>query len=358
MLFRFACLLLFPLILAACSSDDKPGSPADPDTGTTTPPAPEPDTIKIECEPDSLAVRWRLAGPDEYQLSGCSDRTLPDMPAGQYTLTWLEENDWTGPDPAEQTLELATGDYLIFSGDYQVNPIPEPLKILFLGSSYFGSHDVDQQFQELALAAGKDVEIHSRIRGGYLLPNHLDDTTSLRIINEQPWDYVLLQGGGIALSIPEWHYQIMPYIGELRDLVHANNPNSRIIYMMPWAFKNGLTWMEGRTERWRTQQEYLYNYSLQMANDWNIGVAPVGWVWGTIRDGEFPQDLFSSDGNHPSRCGSYLTTCVFYCAVFHESVTGLTFIDELSEESAGLLQAFATEMVLTDLDLWNLICYQ
>jgi hypothetical protein len=91
-------------------------------------------TIAIDPSPDAIAAPWVLTGPDSYNESGTGDRTLPDVPAGHYTVTWGEVGGWVAP--REETLALAADATVTFSGAYSeiidfgrivIDPSPDSL---------------------------------------------------------------------------------------------------------------------------------------------------------------------------------------------------------------------------------------
>ena len=64
---------------------------------------------------------------------------------------------------------------------------------------------------------------------------------------------------------------------------------------------------------------------------------PVGTVWASVKR----DALWSKDGSHPSKVGTYLAACVFYAALFGESPEGAEFVSGLDAEVAKELQQAA-----------------
>ena len=57
---------------------------------------------------------WVLQGPDSVMVSDCGPQTLPDMPTGNYTLTWQPLADWIVPATNPASGVLAKDDVLAF----------------------------------------------------------------------------------------------------------------------------------------------------------------------------------------------------------------------------------------------------
>jgi hypothetical protein len=91
-----------------------------------------------------------------------------------------------------------------------------------------------------------------------------------------------------------------------------------------------------------------------IANELGAPMAPVGFAWAVVvRD--YPEiNLWQEDGSHPSQEGTYLAACVFYAVLFQESPEELSYRAGLSKENASILQKIAADMVLKNLNQWNL----
>jgi formylglycine-generating enzyme required for sulfatase activity len=89
--------------------------------------------IKINAEPDAINAHWILTGPKGS--TGNGDKTLPDQPFGDYTLTWGTVAGWTKPEDTLGT--LAVGTALTLSGTYVVPG--GPFVLIPAGSFTMGS---------------------------------------------------------------------------------------------------------------------------------------------------------------------------------------------------------------------------
>ena len=72
------------------------------------------------------------------------------------------------------------------------------------------------------------------------------------------------------------------------------------------------------------QAQINYGY-MTIAQELTVPIAPVGESWLRAVD-QYPDlILWQADGSHPSEEGTYLTACVFYAVIFHESPNGLAY---------------------------------
>ncbi len=98
------------ILIAGCSGDD----PVEP--------GPDKGIVVVRIDPDTLDAGWTLDGPNGYELAGAGEMRLTERDPGSYTVTWDHVLDWIEPDP--DTLTLAAGDSVVFTGTYNVNPDP------------------------------------------------------------------------------------------------------------------------------------------------------------------------------------------------------------------------------------------
>ena len=248
-------------------------------------------------------------------------------------------------------------DFSSINSILQSNPRPDckTCRILFVGSSAlsYAGHDVVEIFKNLSEAGDKTVIVHDRIMGGYHLSDHCKNQFTIDKINERIWDYVILQGSIPYISKKKWHYLIVPYIKEIRDIIKMRSKNTCVIYMMPWAFKDGLEWMEGETDTYKQMQENIYHNTIKLVKEIDLATAPVGWVWYTAITNGYDKDLYLSDYTHPSKYGAYLTACVFYSTIFLEPAPRINY-NWGEDDNPQYLNEIASSTVLYNLDLWNI----
>lgn len=243
-------------------------------------------------------------------------------------------------------------------------PLPNDLLVLFIGSSYFDVNDMPGIFEVFAARGGKSVYVRRDVFSGNYLDFFAESDLTEQAIQEQKWDYVVLQGGCQNAAYPDTHHEITPYSGyhpvypaleALNDKVKANHADTKLVYMMPWAFEDGMTWVEGQTDTYMDMQQKIRDNALRWADSLDIGVAPVGWAWRTVLSETQEQHyLHATDWNHPSWRGSYLSAAVIYATIFTETAEHLTYYGAMDEDEAQWFLSVASLTVLDSLELWNL----
>jgi hypothetical protein len=162
-----------------------------------------------------------------------------------------------------------------------------------------------------------------------------------------------LQGNSAVLSQEKWHDQIIPYLKDLRKTIKSNSSKTCVIYMMVWAYLDGLVWVPGETDTYEQIQINLYNETIKLVNDIDIATAPVGWACYTAISNGYEADLYLNDYNHQSSSGAYLAACVFYSTIFLERAPQIEF--PFSErDDPQVLHDAAYSTVMDHLDLWNI----
>ena len=83
-------------------------------------------TIIIEAQPDAVntTAPWSLTGPDGYSNTGAGDRTLNNLPLGNYTLAWRDLAGWSKPANFSETKAVMDVGTTTFVGTYSQITIP------------------------------------------------------------------------------------------------------------------------------------------------------------------------------------------------------------------------------------------
>jgi hypothetical protein len=258
--------------------------------------------------------------------------------------------------------------YVIFNLNCKKNsngPTVEPLpvqennsiEILFIGSSYFSYNDLTTLFENLAISSDKLVSISDQITKGYLA-DHASSSSTEEKINEKNWDYVILQGVGSLTAYPTYytHHPVLPALDTLQNRIMKNCESTQMVFCLPWAFEDGMTWVPGWTDTYTDMQLKIYNNTLKWADALDFVISPVGWAWNTVlSEKNFPLHyLHMRDWNHPSLKGSYLMACVIYSTVYRESSIGINYYGGLTKTEAEYFQLVASNTVLNNLETWNI----
>ncbi|MCP4217284.1 MAG: SGNH/GDSL hydrolase family protein [bacterium] len=239
--------------------------------------------------------------------------------------------------------------------DDEVDVDEDAIKILFIGSSYLNYNNCMGMFETLAVLAGKKCHIEREVINGYLLSHHSDSSQTTERIMKRKWDYVIMQGGCHRISKPQWHDDIIPFLRDLCIKIRNNHPESIPVFMMPWAYEDGLTWMKGEDDTYEEMQKNIYDYTIHFSKELGYAITPVGWGWySVLTNARHHPPFYQADYNHPTPTGSYLTACVIFSTIFTESVEGIPYYGELDKETAVYMQQVASSVVMSNLETWNL----
>lgn len=193
--------------------------------------------------------------------------------------------------------------------------------ILFIGNSYtYSNGGVDVMLKNIALAEGDTLETEAFTVGGAKFSDFCNNPETFNRIRSRAWDYVVLQEQSQLPSFPpsQVEAECYPFAKQLCDSIRANDSCTQILFFMTWGRENGdqsncanyppLCTYDGMQQRLR--ESYV-----QMADDNNAIVVPVGLAWKYVRD-HYPEiNLYQSDESHPTVEGTYLAAMTFYEAI-------------------------------------------
>lgn len=231
-------------------------------------------------------------------------------------------------------------------------------EILLIGSSYFNYNNLVNILKRLVTEEEIDVYFEMQGENGTFLADHaISDATEAKI-KERQWDYVILQGEGSSVAYSDYFTEkpIFAALSTLKQKIKANSELTRIVFAMPWAFEDGMTWYQNWTDSYEDMQGLIYSETLKKSVEIGFEIAPVGWVWNKVlREYDYPLHyLHMSDWNHPTFKGSYLMACVLYSTIFQKSTINFPTHAEISSEESLLFHTLASNTVLENLELWNI----
>jgi hypothetical protein len=233
-------------------------------------------------------------------------------------------------------------------------------EVLFVGNSYTYVNDLPNLVKQIALSFGDTLVHESSTPGGYSFNAHSTNTQTLNKINQQQWDYVVLQAQSQEPSLsPSYvNSNVLPAAQVLIDAIESNSLCTEPLFFMTWGRKFGdasncvayppvCTYL-GMQERLRTRY-------LDMTFTHDASCSPVGMAWKKSIEIDSTLNLYSSDNSHPSIYGSYLAACTFYASIFKKSAVGSTYWpNAIDSASAYILQQIGSSTVLDSLRVWNI----
>lgn len=236
-------------------------------------------------------------------------------------------------------------------------------KVLFLGNSYTYVNNLPLLVTGLAGAAGDSMQAEMNTPGGYTLGwepiDHATDPTSLGLIANDTWDFVVLQEQSQIPSIPALRDSCMfPGATVLRDAAKASDPCTQVLFFLTWGRQFG--GMQCFTPNYcsadftgfgHMQDSLSVSYKM-IADSLDCPIAPVGEAWRFVIN-NYGIVLHEGDQSHPNLKGSYLAACVFYGSVYSKPATGNSFTAGLHPDTALILQQAADSIVFGYASLWN-----
>lgn len=232
-------------------------------------------------------------------------------------------------------------------------------RVLMIGNSYIYSNNLPDVLESLALSMGDSLDIYSSTPGGATFNTHTANSTTLALIQQGNWDFVVLQAQSQEPSFPPSQVatQTYPFAKRLDSLVHVSSPCAETLFFMTWGKKNG---DPGNCAGYPILCTYAGVYSrlresyMEMTADNQSTCVPVGATWDYIINNYPSIELFVSDGSHPNVNGTYLAACTFYSSIFKKSCAGTNYIlSGVSQADANHFYAATDSVVLDSIETWQ-----
>ena len=236
----------------------------------------------------------------------------------------------------------------------------DTLKVLFLGNSYTSVYNLPLLVKNLSTANNQVLITDFNTPGGCTLEQHSTNETSLQKIRKGNWDFVVLQEQSQIPTI-EYHKEnsMYPAARRLNDSIKKYNSCATTLFYMTWGRRFGGQQCDNTGINcspdfvdFTHMQDSLESAYWGITNELNAQIAPVGIAWKkaiTIND----IILHATDDSHPNYSGAYLSACVFYSMIWDENSFENSFIGNLEQEIAHLLQSNADSIIFHTANDWN-----
>ena len=228
-------------------------------------------------------------------------------------------------------------------------------RVLFVGNSYTQVHDLPQMVTDIALSMGDTMTYASNTPGGCTFEMHCRNQ-SMTMICQGGWDFVVLQEQSQLPAFPldSVELYVFPYAQQLVDSIYAHNPCAEPMFYMTWGRKNGDTeFGYPPMDTYEGMDSLLYVRYMQMGEDNDASVCPVGRVWHYLRDHHEEIELYMSDESHPSLAGSYAAACAFYTMFFGRDPNHISYNAGLDENDVQAIRSAVHEVVYDSLWKWR-----
>jgi hypothetical protein len=235
----------------------------------------------------------------------------------------------------------------------------DTLRVCFIGNSYTAVNNLPSLVQQCASSAGKAIVTSSNTPGGYTFAQHVNNASSMGLIQQGNWDFVVLQEQSQTPSFPigQVETQCFPYAAQLNDSIEKYSRCGETVFYQTWGRQNGDA---SNCPNWPPVCTYEGMDSLlrlryqMMADDNEALVSPVGACWRYIRTNYPDFNLYNADQSHPALFGSYVGALCFYATFFNESPDAVTFTAGLTAQEVAIAKEAVNTVLVGDWEEWNI----
>jgi hypothetical protein len=253
--------------------------------------------------------------------------------------------------PAMNTELLACAAFLLLapvlcSGATTNSPVAKDktVKVLFLGNSY--TDGIQATFRQVVSTSPYTNSVFDfRWGGGVTLDKLIRNGRAFRCIEQEKWDYVVLQEQSLTPAIlgrprESFYQSVDTLVEKIRGI------GAEPILYMTWGRRDGF---EGNTVSlpdFEAMQAKLSEAYRHAAKKHGIALAPVGEAWAEVRkkDPTLGLKLYQKDGSHPSQKGSFVATCVFLRVLFDDSLEQVALPEGMSEQESATIRETVSGM--------------
>jgi len=223
----------------------------------------------------------------------------------------------------------------------------EPLRVLFIGNSYTGFHNLPEIVAQIANSKNRRLYYETVAPGGRNFESHWKEGNALTKIYKNKWDMVVFQNLSFEPLIDPDN---MNEFGT-RFAKAVNETDAKIFYYLTWTYESELERLKDKawfSEKYGQMQKHINNAYFNLAVEVGAEVCPIGIAWEIVRN-ENPQvKLYDEDGSHPSKLGAYLSGLVMFSVLFKEELTDAPqvlypYLDPESREKWGKEISVSTE---------------
>lgn len=235
--------------------------------------------------------------------------------------------------------------------------IAQTKSVLFIGNSFTMNYEMPKKLEKIASSQGVSLVADQVTEGGKDWHYHATNPKTYQKIAAEPWDFVVLQGKSYEPLYPDstLERKTIPYGQQMIDSIRHHAPDAKIMLFMTWGYKNGMLLdYEEKEIDYNEMQSRLFQRYLEFADNFEVAVAPVGYIWSKIRE-EYPDvNLYYKDNYHQSQYGSFLIASTFYSMIFESTINNFSSIPyKVKEEEARNIATMASNAVLNPNSNWR-----
>jgi hypothetical protein len=200
-----------------------------------------------------------------------------------------------------------------------------PLHILFIGNSLTASNDLPAMVAALAAGGGHArPQTRALVVGGFSLEDHWNKGDAQKVIAGDNWNVVVLQQGPSALM--ESRRLLIEYARRFAEVIRTAGATPALYAVWPSVTRRGD--FNGVSASYTAAARAV-----------NGKLLPAGDAWGRAMRAHPDLALYSEDGLHPTRAGTYLAALVIYRELYAAPVNDLPALGLPAEDAARLKAA-------------------
>ena len=207
----------------------------------------------------------------------------------------------------------------------------KPIKVLFIGNSFTHMHNFPNMVAEIAKEQGDTIITDYSAFDNYTLEKHYFNTETLEKIQNNCWDYIVLQEQSQRPVMDSliFYSKTFFYMNAFVELIYELNPETQLLLFLTWGRKYGDEELCSKfqwTCRYEDMQQMLAKRYFYLGSKLALPVVPCGLAWLNFAPNNPNHfDLFINDNKHSNKVGSYLNACLFYTAITNKSPVGTKY---------------------------------
>lgn len=212
----------------------------------------------------------------------------------------------------------------------------DTLKVLFVGNSYTYFENLPQIVSIISDGTNTKLQTKKSTAGGAWLHDHWKGNKWLKtkeMIETEGFDIVVIQENSMGtIKAPD---TTQKYAKLFCNFIKKNGAEP-IIYQ---------TWARKMVPQY---QEPINKAFAVIAKENKVNISPIGKAWAQAMKLRPDIELFSPDGSHPSRLGTFLTACVFVATLtkqLPDKLTGYYRTLDLHGETIELMSIHPLDVV-------------
>ncbi len=230
-----------------------------------------------------------------------------------------------------------------------------PKKCLFIGNSITYFNEMPTLFESIANEKGKNIDVEMYAPGGTGFVNHVNDNNVYQLLQNNVWDYVVLQPGSSESAGVSFPANITAERGnQIQDSIKKYSPCAKIfLYEIPY----GVPAANNYANYFQVQNQ-IKQVITTIADLMEVPLVAAGECANLHYTNQ--QDLLlhgSYNDIHPNLNGSYLVACAMFCAIFQETVSGVNFTGDVTLANANYFHGIADTIILNNKPLWRINTY-